>query len=70
MTRALLAVTLLLAVTPGCVTLSTWERATLMSAAMEDPGSAMEATLEEHVHAVREPAQGATAATGSSCGCN
>ncbi len=54
----------------GCVTLSTWERATLMSAAMEDPASPMEAVIEEHVHAVREAGQGATAAAGSSCGCN
>ncbi|MCP4872047.1 MAG: DUF4266 domain-containing protein [Proteobacteria bacterium] len=70
MTRLLLPLVLFLAFAPGCVTLSTWERATLVSAAMEDPASPMEATLEEHVHAVREAAQGATSTVGSSCGCN
>ncbi len=70
MRRLLPLAALVLVLLPGCVTLATWERATLMSAVMEDPAAPMEATIEEHVHAVREAAQGATAAVGSSCGCN
>ncbi len=54
----------------GCATLNTWQRATLNSRIMEDPACPMEAAIEEHVHAIREAAQGATAAAGSSCGCN
>ncbi len=54
----------------GCVTLTTWERSTLMSRVMQDSGAPLEASFEEHVHAVREAVQGATAAAGSSCGCN
>ncbi len=55
---------------PGCAVLSTWERATLNSRVMFDSGSPGEAAIEEHVHAIRESAQGATTAAGSSCGCN
>ena len=65
-----LATAAALASATGCVTLSTWERSTLMSRVMQDSGSPLEASFEEHVHAVREAVQGATAAAGSSCGCN
>ena len=65
-----LATVVALASTSGCVTLTTWERSTLMSRVMLDSGAPLEASFEEHVHAVREAAQGGTAAAGSSCGCN
>ena len=72
MTRLIATVICLavLASLPGCVILTTWERATLNSRVMQDPMSPMEAALEGHVHSVRESAQGATSAAGSSCGCN
>lgn len=55
----------------GCAfTVPAWQRSTLMSRVMADPGVPLEHQLEDHVHAVREAAQGATASGGSSCGCN
>ncbi len=55
----------------GCsFTLSAWQRTTLKSRVMADPGGPLEHQLDDHVHAVREAAQGATASGGSSCGCN
>jgi hypothetical protein len=55
---------------PGCVTLQAWERSTVMSRIMADPGNPLEHQLLDHVHAVRESAVGATTAGGASCGCN
>ncbi len=55
---------------PGCVTLQAWERSTVNSRLMADPGNPLEHQLVDHVHAVRESAVGATASGGASCGCN
>jgi hypothetical protein len=54
----------------GCATLSTWERSILMSRVMLDPGNPMAHQLEDHVHAVREAAAGASTGGGAACGCN
>lgn len=68
--KRLALVVLAVLLLPGCVTLSAWERSTLMSRVMADPGNPMAHQLLDHVHAVREGAIGATTAGGASCGCN
>lgn len=54
----------------GCASLGAWQRAVLESRVMDPVGSPLEAALDDHVFAIREAAQGATGAAGSSCGCN
>jgi hypothetical protein len=68
--KTLASCLLALVMLPGCVTLSAWERTTVMSRVMADPGNPLEHQLLDHVHAVREAASGATTAGGASCGCN
>ena len=59
-----------LSASPGCATLSAWERGRLQSRAMMDPGDPMEARATDHVWAVREAIAGASLGGGTACGCN
>lgn len=68
MRNALLAV--VAALLPGCATLAPYQRAALMTAAMQEPRSPLEAAADEHVWVTRESQRGATRAGGASCGCN
>jgi hypothetical protein len=54
----------------GCVTLSTWERAGLMTRVMQDPLDPGAARFEQHVLDTREAMAGAADAGGAPCGCN
>jgi len=54
----------------GCTTLKAWERSMLMSSVMEERSGDMGDRLDDHVHAVRESARGASSSGGAACGCS
>ena len=54
----------------GCTTLKTWERSLLMSGVMQERSGDMGDRLDDHMHAVRESARGASWGGGAACGCS
>jgi Domain of unknown function (DUF4266) len=67
------AVALLLALLGGlgaCAPLQPWERGTLVSEAMRDPGEPGAAGFDSHVRTIHESADGASGTGSVSCGCN
>lgn len=60
---------LIVVLTSGCVPLAPYERATLMTRAMQDPYDPREAAALTRVIEVREAMGGATTGSGASCGC-
>lgn len=54
----------------GCATVPPWQRGVLADRRMRAAPCAERAAAREHVHAVREGAQGGGNAQGSGCGCD
>jgi hypothetical protein len=66
----LTALTLLLPLAGGCVTVKPWQRGTLADPIMQ-PGRDPIATAQlDHVYFSREAASGNTTVGGGGCGCN
>lgn len=69
-TTLLIGISLLMSLCAGCTTLKAWERSMLMSSCMEERSGDMGDRLDDHMHAVRESARGASSGGGAACGCS
>lgn len=54
----------------GCAPLKPWERGDLLRKCMQPSYDPLESSMDGHMHATRESAQGAAGVGGPSCGCN
>lgn len=54
----------------GCATVHPWERERLAARGMQLDADPLGDELDDHVHEVREGANGGAAAGGGGCGCN